>query len=94
MFLVTDYGILSLQHIVFAGPVDPCPNPEHQGDGHNKDYLIELTLLVGHERCYEKIVFPSKTFRNAAFEELVGLMKQYIAAVYGEGTGDTDGDDA
>ena len=73
-YFLCDYGIVRLPEIVFAGPADPCPE-EH---GHRSEYCIELTMLIGHERCYEKLVFPTKQLRDGTFEDLLSAMRQCL----------------
>ena len=85
MFFVDEYAILNMHHIVFAGPFDPCEEPDHQGQN---PYIIGLTLIVGTKRCREAIRYPTRGARDAAFETLTMQMK----ALMGQEV--SDGDDA
>ena len=94
-FFCCDYGILRLQEVVFARPVDRCSDHAHDGEGHLM-YLIEVAMLIGRECCYEQLVFPTKQVRDGMFEDLLLAMRRFMQQVYpcDEEEEVPDGDDA
>jgi hypothetical protein len=66
-----DYAIVQTNAIVFASTVDPCvDDPED-----DQTYLIVLMLqagYLGHTCC---VAYPQRGLRDAAFEQIVALVK-------------------
>jgi len=67
-----DYGIVDTTYIVHACMVDPCEeHPEER-----PTYLIGFVLHVGQRSHQCSIEYPQRSLRDAAFEDIVRLVKQ------------------
>lgn len=72
---IDDYGIVDVSYIVHACMVDPCEEHDHE----KREYLIGLVLHVGHVGHVCSIAYPQRHLRDAAFEQLIALVKQEMA---------------
>jgi hypothetical protein len=74
MIYADDYGIVDTIYIALATTIDPC-------DEHDQpEYLIGLVLHVGHLGHVTSIAYPQRGLRDAAFEQIVALVKHEAAA--------------
>ena len=77
MMYVDEYGCVDTAYVVHACMVDPCK--EHAQEA--PEYLIGLILHVGASGHTVSISYPNRGLRDAAFEELMRLVKTENAAL-------------
>jgi hypothetical protein len=71
LIYVDDYCVLNTHAIVFASTVDPC---DHDPED-DQTYLIVLMLQAGHLGHTCCVSYPQRGLRDAAFEQIVALVK-------------------
>ena len=78
MIYLDSYGIVDLEHIVHAIPVNPCLDPEHAHGAAEWGIGLVLGLSEGQGHT-SALRYPTRQLRDAAFETLCGLMQRVAA---------------
>ena len=75
MIYVDHYGIVDLEILVHAVPLDPCTDADH---GHETPGWRIGLVLYGGTTHVSALTYPTRAFRDTAFEAMCALM-QHVA---------------
>jgi hypothetical protein len=82
MLYIDEYALVDLDYVVHAIPVNPGDAPETDANDALHQYGIGIILHVGPQCCPVLHWYPTQGLRDAAFEQLCGLMRRQDATLY------------